>query len=415
MRFIKPGSVDGICRAPSSKSELQRAIAAAFLARGRSEISFFSLCDDSRAALNIVEALGASVQSSDDMLIVEAGIRKPASSLDCGESGLCLRMFAPIAALFEEEITLTGRGSLFKRPIDMIESGLRNAGVRCQGHGGFPPLIVQGPLSGGKIILDGSQSSQHVTGFLMALPLAEGDSEIIVDNVRSKPYIELTLAVMSAFGVSAIADFGRGHFSIRGSQHYLSKSYSVEGDWSGAAFLLVAGAVAGSVTVTDLNPASLQADRNILRVLKECGAAVSFYPQGITVSRSSLSAFDFNAEDAPDLFPPLAVLACYCRGKSRIRGAGRLRYKESARANALVDVLGRMGASIRLDGDTLEINGSDLKGGKVESHNDHRIAMAAAIAALGSQRRVELDHPECVSKSYPHFFEDLGRLKTGGS
>jgi 3-phosphoshikimate 1-carboxyvinyltransferase len=173
--------------------------------------------------------------------------------------------------------------------------------------------------------------------------------------------------------------------------------------------------VAGSVTVTDLNPASLQADRNILRVLKECGAAVSFYPQGITVSRSSLSAFDFNAEDAPDLFPPLAVLACYCRGKSRIRGAGRLRYKESARANALVDVLGRMGASIRLDGDTLEINGSDLKGGKVESHNDHRIAMAAAIAALGSQRRVELDHPECVSKSYPHFFEDLGRLKTGGS
>lgn len=414
MKFIKPGKVDGVCRAPSSKSELQRAIAAAFLARGHSEISFFGLCDDSRAALNIVEALGASVQSAEDRLIIEAGVRKPASSLDCGESGLCLRMFAPIAALFEEEIILTARGSLLKRPVAMVEAGLKNAGARCQSRGGFPPLIVQGPLAGGKILLDGSQSSQHVTGFLMALPLVDGDSELIVDNLRSMPYVKLTLAVLNAFGVSADADFKNGRFLIREGQRYLPRSYSVEGDWSGAAFLLVAGAVAGRVTVTDLNPASLQADRNILSVLEECGAELSFSYQEVTVARDSLTAFDFNAEEAPDLFPPLAVLACYCRGKSRIRGTGRLRYKESARADALVDVLGRMGAVIQLDGDALEISGSDLNGGKVDSHNDHRIAMAAAIAALGSREGVEVDHPECVSKSYPHFFDDLERLKTGG-
>jgi 3-phosphoshikimate 1-carboxyvinyltransferase len=269
-------------------------------------------------------------------------------------------------------------------------------------------------LAGGKVVLDGSLSSQHVSGFLMALPRVRDDSQVVVNNMQSTPYIHLTLAVMNAFGVSADADFDRGHFLVRGGQVYRPRHHRVEGDWSGAAFLLVAGAIAGRVILTGLKADSLQADRSIIRILKECGAQVSDDSDSVSVSQGNLSAFDFNAQDAPDLFPPLAVLACYCRGTSRIHGVRRLRHKESARAEALVDVLGRMGAQIRTDGDALEITGSGLKGGRVDSHHDHRIAMAAAVAALGSRDGVEIVNPECVGKSYPQFFDDLERLEKRG-
>jgi 3-phosphoshikimate 1-carboxyvinyltransferase len=220
---------------------------------------------------------------------------------------------------------------------------------------------------------------------------------------------------MKAFGVSAEADFERGDFRVPGGQAYQPRRYHVEGDWSGAAFLLVAGAIAGKVTVSGLDSGSLQADRSILRVLRQCGAQVSDSLDSVSVSTGPLSAFDFDARDAPDLFPPLAVLACYCRGTSRIHGTHRLRHKESARAEALLDVLGRMGAKIQVKGNVLEIAGAELKGGRVDSHHDHRIAMAAAVAALGSQGGAEIIHPECVAKSYPGFFDDLTQLrKTGG-
>lgn len=413
MKFIKPGAVEGVCRAPSSKSHLQRAIASAFLAEGRSEIAFSSLCDDSRAALKVVEALGASVRIHGDRLIIEKGNVEPAALLNCGESGLCLRMFAPIACLWDQEITLGARGSLLFRPVSMLEAGLRNAGAHCQSRDGLPPLIVRGPLAGGRIHLDGAISSQHVSGFLLALPRIEADSLLIVSNLKSTPYIELTLAVMAAFGVTAEPDFAEGRFLVRGGQRYRPRSFTIEGDWSGAAFLLVAGAVAGNVTVTEINPDSLQPDRGIVKVLEECGAKLRRSSRGLAASRGSLRAFEFDAEDAPDLFPPLAALACYCHGTSRIRGAGRLRHKESSRAEALADVLGRMGAAVRLDNDTLTITGKTPLGGRVSSHHDHRIAMAAAVAALGSRDGVGIVHPECVAKSYPQFFEDLERLKNG--
>lgn len=414
MRFVKPGFVHGTCQAPASKSAFQRAVAAACLAGGRSTISARSLCEDSLAALRVAVALGASVRHVATDIVIEKGEQEPVSVLDCGESGLCLRMFTPIAALFGKEITLTGRGSLLNRPVGTLEIALRNAGVDCRSRNGFPPLTVRGPLRPGRFRIDGRLSSQPVTGLLMAIPVLEGDSELVVDRPRSLPYLRLTLDVMRAFGVSADADPGFARFIIPGRQRYRPRSYSVEGDWSAAAFLLVAGAIAGEVTVTGLDAESAQADRQIVEVLKECGARISRSRHGITVSRSALRAFEFNAEDAPDLIPPLAALACFCRGKSRIRGAERLRYKESDRAEALTDVLGRIGAQIRVEGDMLEVVESELHGGEVDSHRDHRIAMAAAVASLGSRRGVTIGHPEYVTKSYPNFFDDLERLRSGG-
>ncbi len=414
MRFINPGRVDGECRAPSSKSEMQRAVAAAFLAEGESHIFFQGLCEDSKAALDVVRMLGASVILEDGRVSIGGRRSMPAAALDCGESGLCLRMFAPIAALFDREITLTAKGSLLGRPVSRVETALKNAGALARSRNGYPPLTVKGPLTGGRIGLDGSLSSQHVTGFLMALPAVGGNSELVVADLRSSPYLCLTLAVMRAFGVRADADFGNGRFAIPGGQAYRPGNHRIEGDWSAAAFLLVAGAVAGRVTVTDLDLESHQADREIIDVLKGCGADVSFGRDSVSASRRPLSAFDFDAVDAPDLIPPLAVLACYCRGTSRIGGAGRLRHKESDRAQALVDTLGRMGGRVRIEGDHLLVTGTDLRGGRVGSHRDHRIAMAAAVAALGSGEGAEIEEPECVAKSYPRFFHDLEQLKAGG-
>ncbi len=415
MRCVEPGRVDGMLEAPSSKSEFQRITAAAAQAAGRSEVLFHSLCDDSLAALRAARGLGASISRTANRVVIEGGQERHEDILDCGESGLCLRMFAPLAGLSPHEVTLTGRGSLLRRPVAMLEDSLRQAGVVCRSHDGFPPLSVRGPLKGGDIRVDGGVTSQAVTGFLMALPLAKEDSRLTVVNLTSRPYLELTMSVITQFGIVIESHLEDGRFLIPGGQRYHPQCWTVEGDWSGASFLLVAGAIAGRVSVKNLNINSWQADKAVLKALERCGAEVAIQPDGrahrAVVRKSRLAAFEFDAADCPDLFPPLAALASYCRGTSIITGVHRLKHKESNRAAALIDVLGTIGAKLDLEGDALLITGSKISGGRVDSHGDHRIAMAAAVAALGSERSVEIMQPECVAKSYPRFFEDLELLK----
>ena len=415
MRFVKPGRIDGMLEAPSSKSEFQRMTAAAALAAGRSEVLFHSLCDDSLAALRAARGLGALISRTANGIAIEGGQERHGNILDCGESGLCLRMFAPLAALFSHEVTLTGRGSLLRRPVAMLEDSLRQAGVACRSRNGFPPFTVLGPLAGGDVRVDGGVTSQAVTGLLMALPLAKADSRLTVVNLTSRPYLELTLSVVAQSGIVVESHFEDGRFLIPGGQRYHPRSWTVEGDWSGTSFLLVAGAIAGRVLVKNLNINSWQADKAVLKALEQCGAAVAIQSDAHThhaeVSRAQLVAFEFDAADCPDLFPPLAALACYCRGTSIITGVHRLRHKESDRAAALIDVLGTIGAKLGVKGDALHITGSKVSGGRVDSHGDHRIAMSAAVVALGSERGVEILGPECVAKSYPRFFEDLELLK----
>ena len=415
MRFVDPGRIDGMLEAPSSKSDFQRLTAAAALAAGRSEVLFHSLCGDSLAALRAAHGLGASISRTANRIVIEGGQERPGNILDCGESGLCLRMFAPLAGLSSHEVTLTGRGSLLRRPVAMLEDSLRQAGVVCRSRDGFPPLSVRGPLKGGDIRVDGGVTSQAVTGLLMALPLAKEDSRLTVVNLTSRPYLELTLSVMTQSGIVVESHLEDGRFLITGGQSYHPQSWTVEGDWSAASFLLVAGAIAGRVSVKNLDINSWQADKAVLKALEQCGAAVDIQTDGrahrAEVRKAQLEAFKFDAADCPDLFPPLAALASYCRGTSVITGVHRLRHKESDRAAALIDVLGTIGAKLNVEGDALHITGSKISGGRVDSRGDHRIAMAAAVAALGSERGVEIMRPECVAKSYPRFFEDLELLK----
>jgi len=276
---------------------------------------------------------------------------------------------------------------------------------------GRPPIELQGRISNGKVDVDGSESSQFLTGMLMALPLCEGDTVIAVQDLKSKPYVRMTLDLLREFGIRVEYDNNLSRFEIAGAQRYTAHTHSVEGDWSGASFLLVAGAIAGRVRVNGLNTKSLQADRSILTALRSAGAKVSLSGRSVIVEKRRLSAFKFDATECPDLFPPLAVLACNCSGTSVISGAGRLAGKESDRALALQAELGKMGADIRVIGDKMLVKGGRMHGGKVDSRNDHRIAMACAIAALNSAEGSAISNEKCVSKSYPQFFKDLRSLQ----
>jgi len=331
------------------------------------------------------------------------------SKLNCGESGLAIRMFSPIAALFPAEITMVGANSLKKRPMRMIEEALNQLGVKCTSTDGFLPLTIQGPISGGYCEIDGSVSSQLLTGLLMALPLASGDSEIKVNNLKSKPYIDMTIQILKSFGIS-IKNTGYNLFHIPGNQKYVPGNYTVEGDWSGAAFLLAAGAINGELTIKGIRSGSKQSDMAVVSALQMAGAHMTIKDNQIEISKSELKAFEFDATECPDLFPPLVALAAYCEGVSSIKGVSRLIYKESDRAKALSQEFSKMNIKIEIKDDVMFITGGEVKGAHVESHEDHRIAMALSIAALGATGNVYIRDSQCIGKSYPEFYNDIRNL-----
>ena len=416
--------ISGMVASPPSKSFMQRVVGAALLSDGITEIINPSFCDDSLASLEIAQDLGAEVLKKGNRLLrIKGGIRPVKRELNCRESGLCLRMFPALASLTSEEIILTGSGTLFGRPVGMIEKPLQALGVQCESQAGYPPLRLKGPLRGGKATVDGSTTSQFLTGLLLALPCAEGDSVLEVENLKSRAYIDITLKVASDFGISILNENYR-RFYIKGGQKFRAREYSIEGDWSAAAFLLVAGALGGSVAVSGLELDSGQGDRKILEALEACGAHLSIdgssaeadsgsgkeNSKKIRVEKSALKAFTFDATDCPDLFPPLVVLACACEGLTRIKGVSRLSHKESNRAKVLSEEFSKLGADISINGDWMEISQSRLSSGVVDPHHDHRMAMAAAAAGIIADGDILIKDPACVSKSYPNFFDDFRKL-----
>lgn len=405
-KLVRPSVVNGTIQAPASKSAAQRLIALASLAKGQSEVYYAGNSDDVKAAISVCRELGATIEESPNKLSINGGISDPDKQLNCGESGLGIRMFSCIAASLNKPITLTGNGTLVSRPMNIVEESLRAMGATCKAHNNLLPIIVQGPLKGGTAKVDGSLSSQVLTGMLMAAPLAQANSKILVSNLQSKPYIDLTIEAMQNFGVE-VENNNYEEFKIEGQQTYKPAKVTVEGDWSGAAFLIVAGAIAGSVRIDNIKPMSKQADRAIIEALMQAGAKVTIQDSFIEVSKNELNAFHFNATNCPDLFPPLAALAANCNGESRILGVGRLRSKESDRALTIQQEFAKMGIMVKIDGDLMRIFGGKVKCTEVESHGDHRIAMTCAIAALNGDGEMQINEAEAVGKSYPNFFEDL--------
>jgi len=430
---IHPSQLKGIIQAPASKSSMQRACAAALLAKGTSTIYNPGHSNDDEAAIGIIKALGASVEINNEELIINNShfpLITPNSSftIDCGESGLSIRMFTPIVALSDKEIRIHGSGSLETRPMDFFDEILPQLGVKIKSNDGKLPIIVQGPLVPANIEVDGSLSSQFLTGLLMAYSASPNPSEggaseasgvstvsIKVRNLKSKPYIDLTLDVMKQFGMNVPENRNYQEFIFHSELTHDSRltthDYTVEGDWSGGAFLLVAGAIAGSITVRGLNMASTQADKRILDAMMSANASIAMEAKGIQSHPGGLRGFEFDATDCPDLFPPLVALAAYCKGETKIKGVRRLKHKESNRAVTLQDEFDLMGVKIGLEDDTMIIQGGGIvKGADVHSHHDHRIAMACAVAALGANSETVIEESQAVKKSYPDFYFDLKTL-----
>ena len=400
--IVHPSKLTGSQTAPASKSSMQRACAAALIHIGKTIIHNPGHSNDDLAALDVIQKLGAIVKiekqtnekgNTDRIVVNSNGVKPIGSSMNCGESGLGIRMFTPIAALSSELISIEGKGSLLKRPMYFFDEILPKVGVKVQSQKGFLPIAIQGPLVPANITIDGSLSSQFLTGMLMAYAATDvHDVEIKVIDLKSKPYIDLTLAVLNAFGWKVEHT---NYESFRFLAHAPLKpviEYTVEGDWSGAAFLLVAGAIAGPIKVKGLQLNSTQADKKIMQALISAKATMKQEEDGILIGPSAdnsnnysngLIAFEFDATDCPDLFPPLVALASVCNGTTKIKGVSRLAHKESDRGLTLQTEFAKMGVQIDLLGDEMHIHGgAHIQSATVFSQHDHRIAMACGVAAL---------------------------------
>jgi 3-phosphoshikimate 1-carboxyvinyltransferase len=415
--IISPSKATGTIQAPASKSAMQRACAAALLRRGTSILHHPGHSDDEKAALSIIEQLGAIVEKQGDSYYIRSnGIHPRSEQIHCGESGLSVRMFTPIAALHHHGISIEGHGSLTKRPLNLFDEVLPRLDVAVQSNDGFLPMHVTGPIKPKNIEIDGSLSSQFLTGLLMAYAGAEAkDVTISVKNLASRPYIDLTLQVMQDFGLKTPVNNGYETFYFNDQDPSVQPQdilhYNIESDWSGGAFLLVAGAINGDLEVKGLDVFSTQADKAILQALMQAGSIMSVEQDKISIRKNKLKAFHFNATDCPDLFPPLVALAAYCEGTTVIEGVHRLTHKESNRALTLQKEFGEMGIIIKLQDDLMIIEGGPVKSALVSSHGDHRIAMACAIASLSGEGPVTIEGPDAVNKSYPDFWNDLIHLQ----
>lgn len=423
---IQPSAVTGTILAPASKSSMQRACAAALVRQGESVIDNPGHSNDDKAALAVIQALGATVEVIDEeqLVINSNGIHPVNSVVNCGESGLGIRMFAPLVALNPTGIRIVGEGSLVNRPMDFFDDTLPKLGVEISSKDGKLPLVIKGPLQPRNIEIDGSLSSQFLTGLLMAYAAANASNvTIVVKDLKSRPYIDLTLKVMRDFGLKLPENRNyesfyfpeeAGHVPAPAADEDAAVFYTVESDWSGGAFLLVAGAIAGKITVKGLDPFSTQADKAILQALMDCGCLISVQAGSIEIgppSHGELKAFQFDATDCPDLFPPLVALAAYCKGTTVIEGVYRLTHKESNRALTLQEEFDKMGVEIVLQGNLMLVKGGEgVEGAIVHSRHDHRIAMACAVAALGADEETVIEEADAINKSYPDFYQHLQKL-----
>ncbi|WP_378956080.1 3-phosphoshikimate 1-carboxyvinyltransferase [Pelosinus sp. sgz500959] len=409
---IAPSSLAGTVRVPSSKSVCHRAVICAGLAEGTSKITGVLLSDDIIATMKAMEALGAVIHQENDTLIITGTncIQSTPLEIACNESGSTLRFLIPLG-LNNQTMTFTGKGQLVERPLHDYFNIFDKQQIAYQTTDGHLPLSVTGALKPGEFRLRGDVSSQFVSGLLFALPRLPGDSSIIITTeMESKGYIDLTLSMLKRFGIKIINNNYR-EFIVPGNQKYQSTDYCVEGDYSQVAFWLVAGTLGNPVRCTGLDPHSLQGDKVIIDLIEQMGGKLKIETDSITASPAITKSIVIDASQCPDLVPILTVLAAVSDGTTQIIRAGRLRIKECDRLKAIAQELNKLGADIQENEDSLTINGRPcLTGGVVHSWHDHRIAMALAIASVACQTPVTIKHSECVSKSYPDFWQDFHML-----
>lgn len=416
-------SLTGTIRAPPSKSYTHRAVIMGALARGGNGISTIKdplIGEDTEASIKIMRALGAKISNEEDKIIIK-GIKKfqvPDDVLDVENSGTTIRFMTALAAHVPGIIKLTGDSSIQKRPMGPLLNALTQLGVKCwsEKNDGTPPVFIQGgKLKGGHIKIPGNISSQFISGLLISAPLAQSDVTIeLTTELKSAPYLAITSYMLNKFKIKHSYDPQHRFYRIPGHQTYQPVDFTVPGDFSSAAFFLVAGALLeGQISISNLDIDDPQGDKQILQILKEMGVKISTGPRKklVTVRKGGLKPFEIDCTDIPDLVPILAVLASFIPGESRLFNAAHLRLKESDRLHTITIELQKMDVDIQELEDALIIKGNPMHQSAVlESYNDHRIAMALIIASLPLEDKNIIKNIECIKVSYPHFLEDLKTL-----
>ncbi|MHA2116707.1 MAG: 3-phosphoshikimate 1-carboxyvinyltransferase [Candidatus Thorarchaeota archaeon] len=405
----------GIIQAPPSKSYTHRAIVCGLLSKSTTILNPL-FCDDTEATLHLSKLMGAEVERNKKLVIKgPERLTAPISEMDCGGSGTTLRIFTALSSLADGKCVLTGDNTLRARPMTELLQALKQLGIKTSSTSGDgkPPIEVHGQgLNGGVVTIRGDISSQYITGLLLACAKSRRDTRIeLTTELESKPYVEMTVEVMQHFGVIVEPEKFWDVFLVPGRQDYSANDFEVPGDYSSAAFLLASGVLCGRVDVSGLNPESRQGDSQIIQVLKKMGASIKFSKGCYRTNHSKLSAIELDVSNTPDLVPILAVLASQANGTTRISNAGRLRFKESDRLATTKAELIKMGVRIDETKEGLTINGpSQLHGAEIDSHQDHRIAMACVVAGLIAKGPTIVNGVECISKSYPEFIDHMQSL-----
>ncbi len=412
---VFPSLLRGTVNAPVSKSDLHRALICAAFCNGTTVLPVLASNSDTDATAECLSALGAGVERTENGFVIN-GPMSGGGELNCRESGSTLRFLLPVAAVLGKEAHFSGSGKLPSRPVLPLTSELRLKGSNISSD--FLPITVKGKARGGVYTLPGDVSSQFVSGLMLALPYTGEYSAIrLTSPLQSKMYVDMTANTLSRFGVvwrgvsEGTPEFPFGGYSLVGGAYSSPEKYVAEGDWSGAAFFTVAGAIGGEITINGLDPDSAQPDRAIADIVKRFGADIGFENGALKVKTAEKRPFSLDVSQFPDLFPVLSVLAAAANGESRLYNAGRLRIKESDRISAVCNMINSLGGKAIADEDSLTVYGNGrLDGGTVNGENDHRIVMSAAIASLICENEVTVLGSEAVNKSYPAFFEDLSGL-----
>lgn len=411
---INPTKLEGKISIPSSKSLSHRAIICAALSNQESHINNLVFSDDIDATCEAMKILGAEIEKTSRTSLKIRGrlpLQLNEDIINCNESGSTLRFLIPITLLANGKSVFKGQGKLISRPLDVYYQIFDQQKIKYKNNNGELPLELEGKLTADEFSVEGGVSSQFITGLLFALPLLNGDSKIMITSeLESKGYVDLTIEMLKKFGVKIINNSYK-EFIIKGNQSYKANDYKVEGDFSQAAFWLVGGILGEKIDSQDLNVDSLQSDKAILDLIKEMGGNLKIKDASVITQKSNTTGMVIDVSQWPDLVPVLTVLAALSEGKTNIINAARLRLKESDRLKAITTELNKLGADIKELEDGLVINGQrSLNGGTVDSWNDHRIAMALAIASIKCTEPVIITNSDDVNKSYPHFWEDFKQL-----
>lgn len=414
--IISKSNIKGTITANPSKSHEQRLFCCALLSNGISTINNIGHSDDVRVFREISENMGACINISDNTAVIEGGLKKN-EKIFCGESAFCARLFTPVSCIVNNDFTVTGEKTLLNRPVCEDFEILKQ--MNCEYHcneNKLPVKFSKAGLMPGIYEINNPVSSQFISGLLMSMPLLKADSKLIINNPVSIPYLLMTLDCMEKSGVKTMYKISDNKLIVHifGNQKYAPVNADIEGDWSSAVFFIVAAAINGQIKISGLNINSKQADKDILNVMEKAKIKYSYDNGILFVEKSTVNSFDFNAINCPDIIPALIILAIFANGESKIKGANRLKIKETSRALVMQNELNKLGIKISIDDNCITVIGLQKQnGGTINSHGDHRIAMALSILALNNDNSVKIENHNCVSKSYPDFYNDL--KKTGAN